>query len=183
MTYGEFVDSTMIEVKFDPRVDITMATLQAKYSYGKRLEKNQQIAADALKRLRESSEIAEDYAKRLAELDKEAYKEQIDASKAIQDSIKLLMEPIVGKESDLQGIVSFLEVPVSSRLRSASGYMQSSLQAPGPTEERLMQQAEDQLRSIVNEVNSFYQSEWPAYRRAMESLEVTPFKDYDPIKW
>ena len=77
-------------------------------------------------------------------MDKEVYKEQIDASKAIQDSIKLLMEPIVGKESDLQGIVSFLEVPVSSRLRSASGYMQSSLQAPGPTEERLMEQAEDQ---------------------------------------
>ena len=65
MSYGESVDSAMIEVKFDPRVEISMATLQAKYSYGKRLEKNQQIAADALKRLRESSEIAADYAKRL----------------------------------------------------------------------------------------------------------------------
>ncbi len=183
MTFGESVDSTMIEVKFDPRVNVSMAILQAKYNYAKRLEKNQQIAADAMRRLRESSEIAGDFATRLGELDKEAYKEQIDASKAIQDSIRVLMEPVIGKESDLQGIVSFLEVPLSSRLRSAAGYMQSSLQAPGPTEDRLMEQAEAQLKDIVNAVNEFYRSEWPEYRRSIEALDVTPFKDYEPLEW
>ena len=182
MKFGEAMDSTMIEVKFDPRVEMPLSTLQAKYRFSKQIEKHQQTAADAMDRLRKSMDIAADYEKRLKELDKDTYKEEIDASKAIQDSIKVLMDPIVGKESDLQGIVSFLEVPVSSRLRNVNSYMESSLQVPGPTEERLLSQAQDQLEAIIKDVNEFYRSSWPEYRNKMEGLKLSPFKDYEPLE-
>jgi len=170
MSFGESVDSTTVEVKFDPRVNISSNVLRARQEFARRIEKDQHVAADAMERLRKSKSIAADYEKRLSEIDKEEFEEAISSSKAIQDSINNLMDPIVGKQSDQQGIVSFLEVPVTSRLRNAAGYMQSSLESPGPTEERLLKQAEDQLGDIVARVNAFYNEQWSTYRSAMEAL-------------
>ena len=185
MILGEDRDSTMIEVQFDPRVDVSDQVLQAKYDFDKELQVYRQVAADAMARLRKSLEVAKAYESQMKKLDAEGFKESINLSKQIQDSIKLLMEPIVGKENDgsRQGIVRDpRDVPVTRRVGAAGSYMGSSLQAPGATENRLKDQARAQLDAIVEDVNAFYEGPWQEYRSAMEALEMNPFKSYDPLK-
>ncbi len=182
MTWGEHTDSSMVEVKFDPRVNMPSQVLQAQYEMSKRLEDDQALAAEAMKRLRHSLAVADDYSKRMSDLDKEKFKEEIKLAKATKDSISDIMDFIVGQESDQQGIVSFLEVPVTSRLGTAGYYIGSSLQAPGPTEERLVQQAEEALQEALKMVNEFYETEWPAFREKVSGLDLLKFKDYEPLE-
>lgn len=182
MTFGDAVDSTTIEVKSDPRIDSDKQALQAKYAMAKRLESDQAVAAEAMKRLRHSAALADDYSKRMKELDKDKYKEEIDLAKEVKDSISKVMDLIVGQESDLQGIVSFPEVSVTSRISTASYYVSSSMQSPGPTEERLVQQAETALKEAIEKVNAFYAEEWPDFRAKMTSLDLLEFKDYEPLE-
>ncbi|MDX1628197.1 MAG: hypothetical protein R3345_05825, partial [Fulvivirga sp.] len=183
MTFGEFTDSTMIDVHFDPRVEISETTLMAKRRMQKRLEADMEKAAEAMKRLRESKDIVSDYMKEMEEKDKEGFEELLKKSKAMQDSIESLMVPIVGEDySDEQGIVRSPIPSVSSRINTASYYIGSSLEAPGDTEERLVKQAEEKLAIALRDVNAFFEKAWPDFRKELEGVDLSPFKDYEPIE-
>lgn len=182
MTWGEHSDSTMIEVQFDPRVDVPRQVLEAKYEMSKRLEKGQALAAEAMKRLRHAAAIVDDFSERMKEIDKDKFKEELELAKATKDSISSIMDFIVGQESDKQGIVSFLEVPVTSHLGTVGYYLGTSLQAPGPTEQRLLEQAEDELQEALEMVNAFYENEWPAFREKVSGLDLLRFKNYEPLE-
>jgi hypothetical protein len=183
MTFGDTKDSTNIVVRYDPRVEMDRSVLEQQYAWGKTLQGYRQVAADAMKRLRNSMEIAKTYESQMKKLDEDGYKESIDLSKQIQDSISAIMDPIVGAESDKQGIVrNAREVPVTSRISRASGYLYSSDKAPGATEERLRKHAEDAVKEMVDEVNAFFAGPWEDYRRAMQQLDVDPFKEYQPLR-
>ena len=183
MTFGDEKDSARIDVRYDPRVNMDPAILEQQYAWGKTLQGYRQVAADAMKRLRNSSEIAKAYESQMKKLDEEKFKESISLSKQIQDSISLLMDPIVGAESDKQGIVrNAREVPVTSRISRASGYLYSSDKAPGATEERLRKHAEDAVKDMIERVNAFYEGPWVEYRNAMQQIDVDPFREYEPLR-
>ncbi|MEQ8576390.1 MAG: hypothetical protein RIB63_20165, partial [Fulvivirga sp.] len=67
MAFGDKVDSTMITVKYDPRVNMTMAVLKAQYDFDKKIEASSEKAGKATARLAESKEILEDFTKRMKE--------------------------------------------------------------------------------------------------------------------
>ena len=181
ITYGDAMDSTNVTVKFDPRVKMAEATLKAKYDILKRLEKDRKLAYDAMVRLVESKAIVDDYMKKMKEKDKEGFKEQIEKSKVVADTLSSLMNPIVGKEDKRQGITSSTEPSINARFGTASFYINSTLDTPGATEERLLKQAEDKLTIAINAINEFYSNEWNGYREEMEKLDLSPFKEYSPL--
>ncbi|MTI22408.1 hypothetical protein E1176_15355 [Fulvivirga sp. RKSG066] len=182
LTYGDAVDSAMISVKFDPRVKMSDNTLAAKRDMQLRLEKSEEIAAEAMSRLRKSKEIVSQYEKVMKDLDKEKYEELLDKSKAVKDSIEALMVPIVGEDtSDEEGIVRSPIPSISSRIGTASYYIGSSMDVPGDTEKRLVEQAESKLKAHLEEINAFFNTEWKNYREEMEKLELSPFEDYETL--
>ena len=182
MTFGDATDSAMINVKFDPRVEMSVATLQAKRDLQKQLERSEEIAGKATERLVQSKEIADEYIKKMKEKDEKGYKELIDKSKAVKDSIESLLIPFVGEDySDKQGIIRSPNPDIGDRLGTASYYIETSLEAPGATEKRLVEQAEKELDGALKKVNEFYNTEWTDYRKEIEKLEFSPFKDYEPL--
>ena len=70
----------------------------------------------------------------------------------------------------------------SARIELAAFYISSSLEAPGPTEQRLVEQVEAKLDEALTDINSFYNSQWKAYREKIETAEWSPFKDYQELK-
>ncbi len=72
MTFGEHVDSTMIEVKYDPRVEMDRSVLEAQYDFQKAMEKERALAAAATQRIVEAKEIVDFFTKQMKEKDKEA---------------------------------------------------------------------------------------------------------------
>ncbi|WP_431161469.1 WD40/YVTN/BNR-like repeat-containing protein [Flagellimonas beolgyonensis] len=175
--YGDAVDSTSVTVKTDPRLDVSMASINEVYATGKKLEAYTQTAADAVKQLVESKELANKYKKELKDLDKDKFKDQIKASEEIVKQIDSVIDLYLGKDDKRQGIVRSPEPNVTNRLGTASSYVRSRKTGITETEKQLIKFAEDDLRNALNKTNAFFNEKWKAYRSSIESLDLSPFKE------
>ncbi|WP_036385623.1 hypothetical protein [Muricauda sp. MAR_2010_75] len=177
VNYGETFDSTSVTVKTDPRLNTSMASINEVYELGKRLEKHTQTAADAVKQLVESKNLAEKYQKELKNLDKEKYKDQIEASKTITKQIDSVIALYLGKEDKRQGITRNPEPSVMLRLNTAESYVNSRKTGITSTETRLVEFAEEELRIALDKTNVFFNEKWKPYRESIELLDLSPFKE------
>lgn len=177
LTYLDQTLETSIEVKADPRLEVTNSSLDQKYAALKTLEGYSQLAADATKQLVESKEIAEAFEKELSGLSKEKYKDAIKASKEIVATIDTLLNGFVGTVDKRQGIVRNPEITVSQQINLATGYVRSRPTGITATEIQLMDNAKRYLEEGLEKVNTFFTQEWTEYKRNIEATEVTKFKD------
>ena len=182
LTFGDLKSEEMITVKTDPRLDVSSANINEVYAASKELENMQQTAADAVKQLVESKKIAEAYQSDLKKLDKNAYKEQIKASKDIIKKIDDIIDIYLGKEDKRQGITRNPEITVMERLGNANGYVQSRQNGLTTTENTLIKHAKDELNSALDKTNTFFNNDWKTYQSTMESLKASPFKETKTFK-
>jgi len=182
MSFGDQTSEEMIQVKLDPRVKASMASINQVYDTSKQLESMQQTTADAVKQLIESKTIAKDYQSLLSKLDKDKYKDDIKSSKAIVKSIDSIVDKILGKDDKRQGITRSPEITVMQRLRSARGYVGSRQNGITSTETTLIKHASDAIEEVLNEINTFFSDTWAPYRSKMEQVQTNPFKDIKTFK-
>ncbi|MCD2259871.1 WD40/YVTN/BNR-like repeat-containing protein [Psychroserpens luteolus] len=182
MSFGDQSSEEMVTVKLDPRVNVSMANINAVYDTSKRLETMQQTAADAVKQLIENKNIAKDYQSLLGKLDKDKYKDDIKASKEVVKSIDSIVDKFLGKEDSRQGITRNPEVTVMQRLGLARRYVGSRQNGITTTETTLIKNAKEALEDVLNEVNTFFTETWAPYRTKMEQVQTNPFKDLKTFK-
>lgn len=175
--YADWVDSTSITVKSDPRFAANTASINEVYATGKQLEGHIQTASDAVKQLVESKNLATKYQKEMKELDKEKFKEQIKASKDIVKAIDSVTAIFIGKEDKRQGIVRNPEVTVMQRLNNARFYSATRKAGITQTERDLITYAENDLKAALQKTNVFFANRWKTYRESIETLELSPFKE------
>ncbi|MEL6535644.1 MAG: hypothetical protein AAFQ98_09550 [Bacteroidota bacterium] len=179
MFFGDQESTSEVEIINDPRLEsgTTDRDVNEVYDASKRMESYISTAADAAKQLAESLKIAQSFAKEMREADKEEYKEQIDLSKEMADSIGHIQDLFFGKEDDRQGITRDPDPNVIRRVFQASRYIQSRAGAPTATEERLMEQALQALNEWLEIVNGFYTEVWPGYVEEMNQVDIPKFED------
>ncbi|HRW98281.1 MAG TPA: hypothetical protein P5280_02260, partial [Cyclobacteriaceae bacterium] len=181
MTFGDQKDSTMITVKSDPRFTNDAAYIQARYALNKELDKITSLVSTATDRLRESRDVADEFEKRMKEANRDDLKEAMDKTKAIKDSINKVFDFILGAEDTRQGITA-TEFPSNvSFIGTARFYVNTSREAVTDRENRVMKNANDKTQLILDKVNAFYKDQWTAYREMMEKVNISPFKDYQPL--
>ena len=177
ITHGSSTDETTIEVKSDPRINSSLAALNESYEAGKRLQKYQQTASDAVKQLVESKNVADKYKKELKELDNEKYKDQIKASTNIVKQIDSVIALYLGKEDKRQGLTRSTDPNVVNRIQTASYYSGSRQAGLTETEKKLIRFAEEDLRKALDKTNTFFKNHWKAYRENIEKLDLSQFKE------
>jgi photosystem II stability/assembly factor-like uncharacterized protein len=182
ITFGGVKDSAMINVKPDPRYATPSSVIEARYNLLKDLQKMTAIGTEAMNQLRESKEIAEEFEKKMKEAKRDDLKEATEKTKAIKDSIAALMDYIVGKEDKRQGIVRQPTPTPLSYVGTAQSFIRSSKDPISATDQRVFQQAEQQINKLMQRVNLFYEKTWPGYRTLMEKVSISPFKNYQPLK-
>ncbi|SMC87170.1 Uncharacterized protein SAMN05660703_3122 [Cellulophaga tyrosinoxydans] len=182
MSFGTIAEEAKIEVKSDPRISVSTASISEVYDNAKKLEALSQIAADAVKQLVESKNIAEKYSKELKELDKEKYKEETKSSTDIAKKIDDLIALYLGKEDKRQGITRNPEITVMQRIGDASYYVGSRKSGITSTEKNLMQFAQEELQMALDKTNKFFSEDWKTYRTTIEKLEDSPFKETKTLK-
>ncbi|WP_350288125.1 hypothetical protein [uncultured Croceitalea sp.] len=177
VSFGETSDSTSLTVKTDPRLNVSLASVNEIYEHSKKLEGYTQKAADAVKQLVESKDLANKYSKEMKTLDKDKYKDQIKASKDIVKAIDSVVALYIGKEDKRQGITRNPEINVMRRIGNASFYVATRKTGLTKTEKDLIKYAEDDLKSALDKTNSFFTEKWKAYRESIEALDLSPFKE------
>ncbi|WP_424964296.1 WD40/YVTN/BNR-like repeat-containing protein [Ekhidna sp.] len=181
-TFGDQQDSTNVEVRYDPRIELSNTAIQAKYNALKNLESKYSMGVKAVDRLKESIDIAKGIQADLKEKDKEGYKEQIDLCKTTIDTLNSMMDVFLGEEDDRQGITRGTPNSVSNSYGTAYWYTSGALHAPGETEQKLIDKFEKDLAEAMDMVNGYYNEKWPEFRSEVEGLDTSPFKDYEEIK-
>jgi photosystem II stability/assembly factor-like uncharacterized protein len=178
-TYGKAVDSTKVTVKLDPRVQVSMADLEANDAMQARLEKSQQVLADALKRITDAGNTIKTVNGQLKDRKEKEAKEAMKKGKDVQKQLKEVRELFSPKE--VQGFTRDPKL-VTFRLFGASRYLRSSWDAPGPTEITAVEQAEKALEEALAKVNDFFQTTWPEYKTAVDAANISFFEEYKPLK-
>ncbi len=182
LQYKDQKDSTEIVVKYDPRIPITNEVLKSKYDLQKEIESKFDLSYRAVKQLNESKKIAENYKKKANEIDKKQYKEFIRSSDSIIKEMDSLIDVMLGKEDKRQGITASKIPSNISYLNIANRYVRSLQSMPGKTETQLINNAYDKIDTVISDINKFYKTDWVAYRKQAESLNLSPFKDYKELE-
>jgi len=177
VSFGETSDSTNVTVKTDPRLNVSLASVNDVYEHSKKLDGYTQKAADAVKQLVESKNLANKYAKEMKTLDKDNYKDQIKASKEIVKAIDSVVAVYIGKEDKRQGITRNPEINVMQRIGNASFYVATRKSGLTKTEKDLITYAKTALQEALVKTNTFYNQKWSAYRKTIEALDLSPFKE------
>lgn len=175
--YGGITDETTVDVKSDPRLRISPASINEVYEMRKKVQAYTQTAADAVEQLVTGKNIANKYQKELKELDKEKYKEQIKASKDMVKEIDSVIALYLGKEDKRQGITRNPEITVMQRIGVANRYIASRKGGITETEKKLLRFAEDDLKKALDKTNTFFEEKWKSYRDTITTLDTSPFKD------
>jgi len=178
ITHGEHKDSTTVNVMFDPRVTVDVANLRARDEMMKAWEGMVTVVTEAMDRMREAGETVDLVNKHLEDRDDDVSEDLKKRGKAMQDSLKAMDEQFTGE--DVQGIRRDPSL-VTSQIFNASSYIQSSYDAPGPSERIALAQAREAAAGMLAVVNRFFEQDWPAYRQAVEAAELSPFESYNPL--
>lgn len=181
MSCGDKKDSTQVLVRFDPRLEIDIQALGKTEAMYNELSRKAEALNKATTRLQESKEVLQKVTAQTAKSADEGLKELNKETKSVQDSLQVIWEYIMGKESKKQGIADFSAPTVVRSLFSASRYISSRPAGPTATEERLMEQAEREIDRALEMTNDFYSDIWPAFREKVENTDFKWFKDYEPI--
>ena len=176
LNYLDHTTSSTIQIKSDPRVEVSKNTINDIYQKGKELEELTQTTANAVKQLAESKSIAEKYKTDLAEKDKVLYLEEIKTSKNIIKRIDSIIDKFIGKEDKRQGITNSSYVTIADRISTASWYSSSRPYGITETEIILIQQVKDKLEVVLKESNLFFEKDWENYKMEMNQINLSPFK-------
>jgi photosystem II stability/assembly factor-like uncharacterized protein len=181
LTLGDKRDSAMINVKADPRFNISTSTAEARYARLKALENMTAMLSESTTRLRESLELASELETKMKDSKRTDLKEALDKTKAVKDSITSLFDAILDKEDKRQGLTRDAQGPMVD-IQTASQYIEGNLNPVNETDNRVFKKAEDSVNAAVTKVNLFFGSTWKEYRATMEKVSLSYFKDYQPIK-
>ena len=176
MEVGDINDETSIIVKSDPRLSISKKAIENSYKTSKTLEKYIKIIDKASNQLAKSILIAKDFENILIKNDSLLFKTQIESSKEVIKKINVIQDLFFGKVDKRQGIIRSPKETVLSRIRKAYYYSSSRPNGTTKTEEILITQAENELKSALDKVNMFFNEEWKQYQLKMEKVSISPFK-------
>ena len=180
--YGEYTDSSMIKVLFDPRIDISQQELIEKYDALKALEKSEMKMYVAVNRLKEGLKLADKFKADFEDLDSVLYISEIKLCQNIQDSINVLLDHFFGEEDERQGITMRSDKTLMSLYRQAFRYTANAGHTPTSTEYALISKFESHLVKVLENVNGFYEKDWLNFRTTIEQLSFNPFIDYKKIE-
>ena len=147
--YGDLITKNKVEVKSDPRLEVSKTSIDEVYKASKELEKFSQAAHEAVTQLVENKNIAAEYKEKLQKKDKKAYKKDIEATKGIIKKIDSIIAVFIGKDDKRQGITRNPEINVIQRLGNAERYVSSRQNGLTSTEQTLMNNAKTAVENAL----------------------------------
>ena len=178
--YGDYRDSVMVNVKPDPRLNITKAQMLAKEKALSEFSDMVKKASKGFERLKEAKKTIDLVNGQMTNAPDSLKKEIKKLGNEMRDSINLLQELYMNPQ-DTKGIRRS-DDKLLSYLWRASGYIWNSDGQPSQMAEFSTQHAETKTQEVLNRLNSFFENDWKDYRKKVEAARSPIFKDYKSIK-
>ncbi len=178
--HKKFKDSTYIDIKWDPRVEISKEQISANRaalsSHYKVIEK----AAASFNQLKEAKKTAELVKGLMTNAPDSVKKDIAKQTMAIQDSIKKLMEIFLPSQKPKKGIHKPKNT-LNTYLYQAKNYIRSSDGAPNQMARIAIEKAKKETKLALAAVNKFFEKDWPVFQKNVEAARHTIFKRVAPV--
>lgn len=179
MIWGDFRDSTTINVLGDERLGITMEQHRAQQDATRDLYKQVERATKAYDRLKEAEKTIKLVEDQLANTPDSTKKEVMKLGKTLRDSIGVLKDAFFTQKEG-KGIQRNPE-NLNARYWKAMGYLQPGLEVPGANAQIAIDEAKAETDKLVGRVNALFDGPWKEYRAKVERLQYALFKDFDRL--
>ncbi|MEM1134373.1 MAG: hypothetical protein AAGI07_00940 [Bacteroidota bacterium] len=177
VSYNDASSETIVKVHPDPRYDIPMTEMVARYKTVNEVLKYSKLATEATDQLREAKETIALVKKQYEE--KEEAKEVIEKGTALNEKIDALLQTIIPPK-DAKGIV-YRGNLLSTKIGSAMGYLQGNMGAVNETEKLAVVKAEKALKVTLSPINTFFEQEWNPYQEKVKAIQAPVIKEYKAI--
>ena len=175
-------DSCFITIQDDPNAPVAPATRLAIRKASQQLDAAALKLVDLNDRLSEADETIKKVEAGYRDMDSKKSDTLKKATKAMQDSLKVIREMLNGKPQEKQGYGNVPQVTVNSLLSEARSTLMGKRAVPGAQEERLIKDAEDAVNKVIQRANLLFGEPWKNYRSLVESAPVKIFKEYTPLQ-
>ena len=170
--YGEFVDSTNIEVRLDPRIEYNesaMVALNSDIDIAQALVARVTGKVDQLNEIKKSIALVEQM---LTEDDiSKDIKERTEAAK---DTIKYFIE-LINAPDDIQGIQRSPDI-LSTRLTMLNYYIGSAIDRQNQSQKIILAQVTEEVEKVIGEIDQWLDDDWKETQQIIEAAQLNPFK-------
>lgn len=190
VTFGGESASAPVEVRPDPRIDVSAADREARWQALRRSGEIQELASVAVERLLETRADVETTVSRLEDRKKERERQLGDDAEhpeqPVLDAAEKIQEKLDGLEKILRTPPGTKGIPrestVIDRISYANWFLDSEWGRPTPSQMAYLERAEAQLKNALEKVNAFYAEDLPAFRQKVKEAEVDLLKDFPALE-
>lgn len=172
ITYGDFSDSTALEVRVDPKIPVSKDEMMAKTVLLDRHSSNISKATELTDKLREAINSIDLVNKILKEGEQtESVKNMITKGKELKKVVESHLYKFIPSK-DIKGISRDPDL-VHYRLSGVNRYLQNTLFPPTPTQEFALEESERYIEPIMNEVKQFFETDWKNYKNTIDEMDLS----------
>lgn len=176
IAYNNFKDSTAVEVKLDPDIQMNNSEMIEK---AEMLDKFSLLVADVtlkVDRLNESKETIDLILSKLKEREKNEVNNKL---KQDADSVKTMINNLIARINPPDDIQGFSDDPklVSERISTVRRFLQDTTYPTTETQRRTLADTEKNIKPVMDDVDKFFAGEWDAFKKAVNTANFTLFKD------
>ncbi len=177
-SYQNHSDSTMLTVKSDPRMKISIQAMKENQALVRPVLRKMEALAEGMDRIKECKTTMLTVQKMIPQKKTDKVKDLKKISKEVGDSLKAISSILFPKEN-IQGIYRDPNL-VTSKIRGLYSAIYE-IEPLNATQKLSLEQADKVINETVSRINHFFDTEWKKYREGVEKAGITPFKDYKPI--
>jgi len=175
-----FKDSTVVEVKPDPRVPFSEVAYNQKSKLNKQLLGYTKAAFEIVEQLNDASNRIGLVNKSIELLEDSVQKKIKKAGKTCQDSINSFYLYFMTAK-DFEGY-DHVTVRINQLLGNAGEYINGPTENAGPQADIALKFIETELTKVSEKINGFFEKNWKEYENLVKQSEPKLFKEYKPIK-
>lgn len=177
--YNNSADSVMVTVRLDPRLDITVADLEARNKVVRDYYDEVELSRQAFKALQDAKKDIRMVESMMANAPDSVQTKIKDRHKDINKTLGELEIRFMQPE-DVKGFTN--EINLSTYLYETSNYLNSALGPPGANAREMLALTHAQVEKAVSDVNTFLETEWKSYQSFVNELEWPLFKNIQEVK-
>ena len=178
--YQDYKDSLDVEVKLDPRLDLTANQIAKKEKMVKAFSFTIQTATDAFNRLKEADKTIDIVNMQMINAPDTVQADIKKMGMTLRDSIKTLQHLFLSPK-DAKGIKRS-DDRINSYLSTAQRYLFNAQGQQSQMADIAQANAERKLSKALELINSFFATEWSQYKTKVEAVQPPLFKAYEKIE-
>ncbi|MFA5814869.1 MAG: hypothetical protein WC865_04545 [Bacteroidales bacterium] len=184
-SYAGQSDSTWIEVQMDPRVPYRMSDLVARKEYVLAFQKKVDNLTSAMELIKQAQDAIDLVTKEIPTGRSEEIRTLRLETKTIKDTLAAMMNRISPERPTETQRASPAEYNLLSKVTRALASASDGFDALSNTRKRGVELAEKELKKMLDQVDLFFTTTWPAFKETVSKSSVSPFNDkpWSKISW